>query len=405
MKYFSYLVLVCSIAIFTSCKKDDSIEGQDGLVKTIDSIAMNPQIGLISLDDGNFIIVTNNELVKLDDQGKMIWRKPVTEISDIRAAVAEPGTGLVLFGVPVNPPTMSSFYACRYDTDGNLLDTKQVNTNFPNSYAENPVSIIRLANGGFAIAMPSSLTWCTYLKILDRDFNLIYSKVMTHPVQTEYYTFLVQNICELPGGDIALAATVNYGDFVNVWMNAAVVLTGPDGTTKSLVLMGDSVVNQIAHVMSPCAGGFFTVSSTKTGWYSTNGAFVNYYSGTQIAGTMQIDRFNSEGQFIGSHQLTGYSGYGVIHSIRKTSDGGYPLCGTVDNNGSSYSVSMTKVFLCRLDAGLNELWSKTFNTNYQTIGSDAVSTSDGGYLVAGNMKSFGDDYQLLMIRTDANGNY
>ena len=402
-KYSASLVLACCIAFLASCKKEDSTQGHDGMVKTIDSVSMDTQIGLIPLDDGNFVIVSDSQLVKLDDRGNIVWRKPITEISGKRAAVAEPGTGFVLFGLPVNPPTPASFYACRYDTDGNLLETKQVNINFPANYAEQPVSIIRLANGGFAIAMASSFTWFTYLKIFDHDFNLVYSRVFTLPAG--YYTFLVQHICELPGGDIAISATVNNSNFYNSWINAAFLLTNPDGSMKSLVIRGDTILSYEAHAVSPFEGGFFAVSSTKTGWLSFEGTFVNYYGGTQIAGRMQIDLFNSEGQFTGSRQMTGYSGYGVIHSIRKTSDGGYLLCGTVGNNGSSFSVSMTKMYVCRLDAGLNEIWSKTFGTTYQAIGVDAFPNPDGSLLVTGNMKSFGDDYQMLMIRTDADGTY
>ena len=402
MKYSVYLFLVCSITFLASCAKEDSAVGPDGMVKTIDSIAMDTQIGLIPLDDGNFVIVSNGQLIKLDDRGNIAWRKSITEISDTRAAVAEPG-GFVLFGVPTNPPTPSSFYACRYDLDGNLLDTKQVNTNFPNAYAEKPVSIIRLANGGFAIAMPSSYSWYSFLKILDHDFNVVHAMVFAPPAG--YWTFQVKHICELPGGDIAMTATVNNGNNINSWINAAIVLTGPDGTIQSLTIRGDTLVNQVANAVSPCADGFFAISSTKTGWLSNRGAFVNYYSGTQIAGKMQIDRFNSEGQFTGSRQLAGYSGYGVIKSIRKTSDGGYLLCGTADNNGSSVSVSMTKMYVCRLDANLNTVWSKTFETTYQAIGSDAVPTSNGGCLASGNIKSFDNTYNMLMIQTDANGTY
>ncbi len=403
-KYSAYLILACSIAIFSSCKKEDTTKGHDGMVKTIDSTAMDTQIGLITLDDGNFVIVTDsNKLVKLDGSGNISWSKPITEISDTRAAVAEPGTGFVLIGVPVNPPTLSSYYACRYDSDGNLLETKQVNINFPISYVEQPVLMIRLANGGFAIAMGSSFTQYSYLKIFDHDFNLVHSKVIFPPAG--YYAFYVQQICEISEGNIAIAATVNSGDFFTSWINAALLLTNSDGTFQSLVIRGDSVLNQEAHAVSPFTGGFFAASSTKKHWQSFDGTFVNYYGGTQIAGPMQLDLFNSEGQFTGSRPLTGYSGYGVIHSIRKTPDGGYILCGTVDNNGSSFSVSMTKMFVCKLDAGLNEIWSKTFNTTYQSIGADAVPKPDGGFLVTGNTKSFGDNYQVLMIQIDANGAY
>src|SRR5688572_33073056 len=98
MKYSGCILFVCSIAFLASCTKEDSAVGPDGIVKTIDSIAMDAQIGLVPLDDGNFVIVSNGQLLKLDDRGNIAWRKPIAEIIDTRAAVAEPGTGFVLFG-------------------------------------------------------------------------------------------------------------------------------------------------------------------------------------------------------------------------------------------------------------------------------------------------------------------
>ena len=409
MKYVVFIAVACSMAFLASCSKDDSVAGPDGLVKTIDSFAMDPNIGLIPLDDGQYVIVSDGRLIKLDDKGNIVWKKPITEISKTYAAAADPGYGFVLFGEPVNPPTQASFYACRYDREGNLVETKQVNLNFERGFVEPPLSMIRLSNGGFAIAMSSSFTWSIYLKILDHDFNVVHSRAFLS-FATDW-AFLVRNICELPGGDLAMAATVSYGDNNTSYMNASVLLTGPDGTLKSIFTRRDSVINQVPQVVSPWTGGFFAVTTSMSGWLSNNGTFVNYYGGlhyyggTQLAGTMQIDQFNEEGHFTGSSLLTGYSGYGLIKSIHPTPDGGFLLCGTAGNNGSPASVSMTKVFVCKLDAGLHQEWSKMFTTNYQAIGTDAVPTSDGGCLVAGNLKSFGNTYRMLMIRTDANGNY
>jgi hypothetical protein len=351
------------------------------------------------------VVVNSGRLVRLNDKGGIVWRKPVSEISDIRAAVAEPGTGFVLFGVPVHPPTEGCYYACRYDADGNLTETVQVNLNFPAWSAEEPVSMIRLANGGFAIAMSSQWTWMPYLKILDRGFNQVHSIALTYSPSGNYGRSIL-HICELPDGDIAIAGRLNNGASASyTWITTEIMLARPDGTVKSFVTLGDSLHNRLSHAVAPCAGGFFAASSTKSEWLAEDGCMVNYYRGAQLAGTMQIDRFNTEGQLTGSHRLTGYPGYGVIHSIRETPDGGFLLCGTAGNNGSSVSVSMTKMYVCKLDADLNEVWSKSFESTYQAIGSNAVSTPDGGILVAGNIKSFDDRYQMLLIRTDANGSY
>jgi len=219
MKYVVWIAVACTMAFLASCSKEDSVAGPDGLVKTIDSVAMDPNIGLVTLDDGHYVIVCNGQLVKLDDKGNIIWKKPITEIKKTYTAAADPGFGFVLFGEPVNPPTQASFYACRYDAEGNLLETRQVNLNFDRNYVDPPMSMIRLSNGGFAIAMSSAFTWSIYLKILDHDFNLVHSRVILS-FATDW-ALLVRHICELPGGDLAMAATVSYGDNSTSYINAS----------------------------------------------------------------------------------------------------------------------------------------------------------------------------------------
>jgi len=405
MKYTFYFLFICGVAILTSCKKHDTAKVKDGFVKTVDSLKMDEQIGMITLDDGTFVIISNSQLINLDDKGKVAWRKPITEIKYVLAAASEPGSGFILIGDPVNPPTANSMYACRYLSNGNLLEKKQVNLNYPAGATQPPACIIRLAYGGFAVAMSSNYSNVSYLKILDHDFNLKYSRVILSPVKDGGVQ--VQHMCEMPNGDIAISIIVGKANTTDIWLNAAIYLTKPDGTIKSISILGDSVSNHVAHVLSTCEGGFFAASSTKTSWLDNTGSFVSYYgiATSQLAGTMQIERFNSDGQYTGNQLLSGYNGYGVIKSIRRTSDGGYLLCGSVGNNGSSLSVSDVRVFVCRLDPGLNQIWSKTLETTYSTIGIDAFQTPDGGCLITGNINSFDKKDRMILIKTDANGNY
>ena len=50
-----------------------------------------------------------------------------------------------------------------------------------------------------------------------------------------------------------------------------------------------------------------------------------------------------------------------------------------------------------------EEWNMTFGgTEYDTANS-VQQVSDGGYILAGSTKSYGDDYNMLMVKTDSNG--
>jgi hypothetical protein len=77
-----------------------------------------------------------------------------------------------------------------------------------------------------------------------------------------------------------------------------------------------------------------------------------------------------------------YSGV-IIKDIKQTTDGGYIICGNV-KNGSSQDISLFKT-----DASGVVTWYKTYGGSLDDIALSVSPTSDGGYIVAGNTKSFG----------------
>ncbi len=80
--------------------------------------------------------------------------------------------------------------------------------------------------------------------------------------------------------------------------------------------------------------------------------------------------------------------------------GGYIITGIAQVSSTAYNVFMT-----RTDCYGEILWSKTYNTS-STIGNISqrvVETHDHGFLLAASIGSY-NAYNILLIRTDANGN-
>jgi hypothetical protein len=89
------------------------------------------------------------------------------------------------------------------------------------------------------------------------------------------------------------------------------------------------------------------------------------------------------------------------NSFQQTSDGGYILAGYT----SSFGVDSSDIFLIKTDANGNVQWAKTYGGTYDDRAYSVQQTSDGGYILAGYTGSFGAGYyDIFLIKTDANGN-
>jgi len=85
----------------------------------------------------------------------------------------------------------------------------------------------------------------------------------------------------------------------------------------------------------------------------------------------------------------------------ETSDGSYVLVG----NTNSYGAGGYDLWLIKTDADGNELWNKTFGGPGLEAGNSVIETTDGGYVLAGIMDSYGSGgMDVWLIKTDVDGN-
>ncbi|MCX6842354.1 MAG: T9SS type A sorting domain-containing protein [candidate division WOR-3 bacterium] len=86
-------------------------------------------------------------------------------------------------------------------------------------------------------------------------------------------------------------------------------------------------------------------------------------------------------------------------AVQQTSDGGYIIAGHTLSSHSEYDV-----YLMKTDAQGDTLWTRTYGGRTYDWGSSVEQTADGGYIIAGYTLSFGaGDYDVYIIKTDANG--
>jgi len=95
----------------------------------------------------------------------------------------------------------------------------------------------------------------------------------------------------------------------------------------------------------------------------------------------------------------GRTSYDYAYSVQQTSDGGYIVA------GGTISFGAGDIFLIKTDMNGNKIWAKTYGGTSDDTASSVQQTSDGGYIVVGYTRSFGaGDFDIFLIKTDANGN-
>jgi hypothetical protein len=95
----------------------------------------------------------------------------------------------------------------------------------------------------------------------------------------------------------------------------------------------------------------------------------------------------------------GGTGYDVGLSIDRTTDGGYVVAGQV----SSLNGTGKDVYLIRTNSSGDTLWTRTFGGNDFDVGNSVQQTSDSGYIVAGTMYFSPTDPDVYLVKTDASG--
>jgi hypothetical protein len=97
------------------------------------------------------------------------------------------------------------------------------------------------------------------------------------------------------------------------------------------------------------------------------------------------------------YQSTGFDW--IAFSISQTSDSGYIVSGITNE----HSVGVYDMLLIRLNMNGDSIWSKRFGGSGFDFFTAAEQTSDGGFVAFGFSNSFSNNYDVIILRLNANG--
>ncbi|MFZ8802650.1 MAG: hypothetical protein ACO2PO_06640 [Candidatus Calescibacterium sp.] len=144
--------------------------------------------------------------------------------------------------------------------------------------------------------------------------------------------------------------------------------------------------------------GAFSIIQSSDGGYVVAGWTLSFGAGYSY--DFYVVKLDSSGNVQWTKTIGG-KGTDKAYSIIQSSDGGYVVAGETRSFGAGYS----DFYVVKLDSSGNVQWTKTIGGKDTDEAYSIIQSSDGGYVVAGRTRSFGaGDYDFYVVKMDANGN-
>lgn len=89
------------------------------------------------------------------------------------------------------------------------------------------------------------------------------------------------------------------------------------------------------------------------------------------------------------------------HSVAQCSDGGYIITGWTEPYGTSGSYDL---WLIKTNASGNKVWDKIYGGEDDDFGYSVAQCRDSGYIITGSSRSYNNNEDIGLIKTDALGN-
>ena len=151
-----------------------------------------------------------------------------------------------------------------------------------------------------------------------------------------------------------------------------------------------------------------SIKQTTDGGYIVAGGTGYYNSGNNLfnlstVGNVGILKLDADGN-IQWQKTYGGGDHDGASSIQQTTDGGYIVAGRT----KSFGVGNEDAWVLKLDADGNIQWQKAYGDNDSVDALSIKQTTDGGYIVAGDILSFPSGIEVnvdaWVLKLDINGN-
>ena len=137
-----------------------------------------------------------------------------------------------------------------------------------------------------------------------------------------------------------------------------------------------------------------TIIKTVDGGYAIIGTQIDSTNFSEI----KLLKVDANGDSLFAHTYGGVNNEAGANIIQ-TNDDGFIITGLTE----SFGAGGKDVYLIKTDENGIEQWTKTFGGMGDDWGCFVQQTTDNGYIITGYTKSFGNNFDVYLIKTDENG--
>jgi len=258
-----------------------------------------------------------------------------------------------------------------------------------NTYSEH-YSLIQTADQGYVIAGGLRLFW---LFKVDSQGSVLWSK--TYPLNENSTSAQLFSMIQTSDGGFALTGSINtYDGGEDFWL----IKTNYAGIAQwNHTYNSGTYTNQVGDVY-PRNDEPKSVIQTRDGGYALVGSASLYSSSTSsVTYSSWVVKTDANGgqTWNKGYDLLNLQGY--KSTIIQTSDNGYAIAGTQNNDFCLFKITSSSQFE----------WSKIYGDSYIDTPCSVVQLEDGGYAIAGTWTPTNTTFTrntMGLLRTDSSGN-
>ena len=321
---------------------------------------------LAQTSDGGYVITGFTEsygprvgwLVKTDADGNELWNKTYDGSYDGKSIIEDSNGDYVAVGQKdVGGGNQNDVWLMKTDNNGNKLWEKT----HGDTHHDAGNSIRQTKDGGYVVVGYGD----------DNDILLLKTDASGKKQWIEYFgedeLDMGESVITTSDGGYLVVGSIPYGGIGHD--NVSVIKTGASGDKQWEKRFGGK---------ETCDRGYSAVECSSGGYIITG--YTQQYGGNNL----WLIRIDNSGNEIWNRTYDGGTSASV-YSVVENSCGEYLVAGGTQSYGSGNM----DVWLIRTDSTGNELWNDTIGSNDYDIANCMVETSDGGYALAGQTKSYG----------------